>query len=311
MADNALTGSHIASFKGVKLHKYLSVIVDTRGPRVVVHEFPFRDGAAIETLGRRPHRTEWTVTFTGPDWLDQFMELAQAIDADPSGLLVHPIYGQMQVVCEGFNRATVNVVEATDTIVVPLTFIEDALDKNLDTETTVASATQDLYTYVDDFNSSTSSYDASTQQTCATFSGGASAFATAALASVQTQVADPSLAVQLDAIAQNLGLVQAALLASPLAAQSVAQVYDALAAAELVAAQCYVISDQIALETTSYIRLVVQGRTSITVLAQRIFGANAISYIDLMLQLNPQITDPTNIPAGAVMIIPAAAQVFT
>jgi prophage DNA circulation protein len=99
MAENLLTGSSIASFKGIELHRYLVSFTDSRGPRTVVHEFPKRDGARIEVMGRRPHRTEFQLVFTGPNWIATLKQLVAAIDADASGLLVHPIYGQMQVVC--------------------------------------------------------------------------------------------------------------------------------------------------------------------------------------------------------------------
>lgn len=310
MAENALTGSHIAAFKGIELHKNLSVFVDSRGPRVVVHEFPFRDGAKIETLGRRPHRTDWTVTFTGPSWKDDFLELAQAIDDAPGGLLVHPIYGQMQVVCQGFDRATVNVVEATNTIVVPLTFIEDQLDIGLDENATTASVKQDTDVAIEEFDVAVEDYvSAVCAAACASFSSLATTFAAAALLSAQSQTADASLFAQLEGISAQLGVVQAALQTDPLAAESVAQVYDALAASEVVFSQCMALSEQITLETVSFVRHVVQGRTSITILAQRLYGNAAINYIDQLLALNPHVTDPTNIQAGTVLLVPIASTV--
>jgi hypothetical protein len=62
MAQNALTGASIASFKGIELHRYLVSFTDSRGPRTVVHEFPKLDGARIEVMGRKPARTEWQLT---------------------------------------------------------------------------------------------------------------------------------------------------------------------------------------------------------------------------------------------------------
>lgn len=310
MAENALTGSHIAAFKGIELHKNLSVFVDSRGPRVVVHEFPFRDGAKVETLGRRPHRTDWTVTFTGPKWKDDFLELARSIDDAPGGLLVHPIYGQMQVVCQGFDRATVNVVEATNTIVVPLTFIEDQLDVGLDEQATTASVKQDTDVAIEEFNTAAEPYTSTTAVAAvASFSSLATTFAAAALASAQNQTADASLFAQIEGLSAQLGATQAALQADPVAAQSVAQVYDVLAASEVVLSQCMALSDQISLETVSFERYVVQGRTSITIVAQRLYGNAAINYIDQLLALNPHVVDPTNIPAGTILLVPVASQV--
>lgn len=306
-AENLLTGSNVAAFKGIELHKYLQVIVDSRGPRVVVHEFPFRDGAKVETLGRKPHRTDWTITITGPDWKDTFLELAQAIDDAPGGLLVHPIYGQMQVVCQGFDRAVVNVVEATDTITVPLTFIEDQTDLGLDLQQTTASVAQDATAAVQGFQTEAEIYKAlDSVAAAADYAELATSFISAALLSAQSQTVDASLSSQVDAIGEQLVLVQATMQADPLAQDSVAQVYGVLAAAEVVYSMCLTLADQILLETVSFERLVVQGRTSIAVLAQARYGSNAINMIDPMLRLNPHITDPTNIPAGAVLLLPIA-----
>lgn len=302
---NALTGSHIAAFKGIELHKNLSIIVDSRGPRVVTHEFPLRDGARIETLGRRPHQTDWTITFVGPTWKDDFLRLAASIDDSPSGLLVHPIYGQMQVVCRGFDRATINLVDATDTITVPLSFIEDQVDLGLDQQQTVASVKQNTDASIASFLAAAAPYAAlATTAATSAFSASASTFSAAALSSVSDLTADASLPAQLDALSSQLSTVELALQADPLALESVAQVSDALDAAELVVSNCLQLAEQISLVTVSYVREVVQGRTSIAVLAQRRYGNDAINKIDLILTLNPKITDPTNIPAGSIVFMP-------
>jgi hypothetical protein len=57
MAQNLFTGASIASFKGIELHRYLVGFTDSRGPRVVMHELPKLDGARLEVMGRRPHKT--------------------------------------------------------------------------------------------------------------------------------------------------------------------------------------------------------------------------------------------------------------
>lgn len=302
---NALTGSHIAAFKGIEIHENLQVIVDSRGPRVVVHEFPFKDAAKIEAMGRKPHHTEWTITFTGDTWMSDFLQLSDSIDAAPAGLLVHPIWGQMQVVCQGFDRSTVNVVEATNTITLQLAFVEDVQDLGLDQQATVASVAQDTSASIASFQDTSSPYtSASATATALSYASMASNFTIASSSAAQNQTADPSLSAQLTLIGEQLGLVEAAMQADPLASQSVAGVYDVLAAAELVFSQCLVLSQQLQLQTVQYKRVTTGGRTTIVTVAQAEFGSDAINYIDQILQLNPQLTDPSNIPPNTTIVLP-------
>ena len=59
-AQNVLTGSSIASFKGIELHRYLISLTDSRGPRIVTHEPRLSDGeyrVQIEITKQNEHAT--------------------------------------------------------------------------------------------------------------------------------------------------------------------------------------------------------------------------------------------------------------
>jgi prophage DNA circulation protein len=305
MADNVLTGSSIASFKGIELHRYLVSFTDSRGPRVVEHSFPKRDGGKQEVMGRRPHRTEWQLTFTGPNWITTLKQLVASIDADPSGLLVHPIYGQMQVVCQGFDRAVVNLPEATDTISVPLAFVED--DQALDDASVsqgVAAQQQNVTSSVADFQTAAAPYSApATVTATAALASAANAYATAAAAAALSNTIDPSLDSKLATVALSTEAAIAAISIDPLGVGTAAT-YDALAAAEVVYSACQDLADAALADGPAVVEYVVAGTTSIAVLAAALYGKDALVYIDQLLSLNP-IPDPTAIPSGTVLLVPS------
>jgi prophage DNA circulation protein len=301
---NVLTGSRIAAFKGIELHTYLQVITDSRGPRVVVHEFPNRDGAKTETLGRKPHRTSWQLTFTGTGWIDTLLELVRSIDDDPNGLLVHPIYGQMQVTCGGFDRSVVNIPDATDTVTIEVSFTEDQTDLGLVEQQGLAAKQQGVSSAVADFQDAASQWsDTGTVSAVESLASAATTYADVAFTAATTLVVDPSLGPRLDAVGAALATAEQALLGDSHGLGSM-QTYDALAMAEVVYAACLDLADEVALETTGFQQFTVQGPTSIAVLAAQVYGQGALSKIDQILTLN-DLPDPTNIPAGTVLTLPA------
>jgi hypothetical protein len=308
---NLLTGSQIASFTPdggdtFELHESLQVITDSRGPRVVVHEFPNRDGAKVETLGRRPHKTEWQLTFVGVTWLTQLTTLVAAIDASPGGLLVHPIYGQMRVVCQGFDRSVLDIVNATDTVTLPLVFIEDQVDLTLADQQGLAALQQQVSTSIDDFNAELGSYnDTGTLSAGSTLSSNASSYADAAFTAASTNNVDPSLGAQLGSVGSALSSFEAAIAQDSTAAQSIAQSYNVLAAAEVIYMACLDLADEVAFVTSGATEYVVPGLTSIAVLAAARYQQRAISVLDEILRLNADvIDDPTAIPEGTRLILP-------
>jgi prophage DNA circulation protein len=128
MPTPVITDFQGCSFKGFDLSRNLVEWKDTRQPSIAVHRFIKKDGGEVEVLGRKPHQAKITLAYAGPTWRSDWLPLAAALDQDPTGLLVHPVYGQMPAVCEGFADATMNVEVAPNLYIVPLSFVEDQLD---------------------------------------------------------------------------------------------------------------------------------------------------------------------------------------
>lgn len=320
---NLLTGSQISSFtpdsngallspfdtstgQKFELHKYLQRVTDTRGPRVVIHEFPYRDGAKIETLGRRPHRSQWDLLFNGPDWLTLLTSLVKAIDASPSGMLVHPIYGQMRVVCHGIDPSVLEVAQFTDTVTLSLVFTEDQTDLGVQEQQGVAAKKQDVDNSASDFQTASEVYrDVATVQAVAGLVNLALTFSESAFAAVVTNSPDPSLGVQLEQLGAALATAEAAIGVDSFAQRSIAQTYDAIVAGEVLFAACLDLADEVELETVGFEIYIVPGPTSIAVLAAKKYGPRAIDVLDQILRLNAQvISDPTAIPEGVTLTLP-------
>ncbi len=106
------------------------------------HRFPKRDGARQEDMGRGPRTYTARLEFTGPDCAQDFSDFERAVDANPAGLLNHPIVGQWRAFCSG-PQYDVDFSRGLDHIHVNVTFDEDTLDADLSEQTPdVATAAQ-------------------------------------------------------------------------------------------------------------------------------------------------------------------------
>lgn len=94
------------SWKGFDLSRFVTDWKDTRQPGLAVHRYFGRDGGEVERIARKPHEAKVTLAFAGPSWRRDWLPIAASIDEDPAGPLVHPAYGQMQAVCQGFDAAS-------------------------------------------------------------------------------------------------------------------------------------------------------------------------------------------------------------
>ncbi|GFK94418.1 hypothetical protein NNJEOMEG_02263 [Fundidesulfovibrio magnetotacticus] len=82
-----------ASFKGVKLA--VCSTSDTAERAQVRHEYPYRDGAEVEDLGRRARSVRLQAVFWGKDYEAGLRKLLDALDKPGPGELVHPVFGSM------------------------------------------------------------------------------------------------------------------------------------------------------------------------------------------------------------------------
>jgi prophage DNA circulation protein len=91
--------------------------------RVTIHEYPFRDTATAEDLGKKPRSFSITAYLGSADIEPQRTALINACyETAGAGLLVHPTLGQLTAVCTGFSYSwdkSVSGYEAYN-----LTFVE-------------------------------------------------------------------------------------------------------------------------------------------------------------------------------------------
>ena len=83
-----------ASFRGVDFHVEESGL--EFGRRVQVHQYPQRDRAWPEDLGRAPRAITFTAFVVGDDYIQRAERLMAALETKGGGTLVHPEHGTMQ-----------------------------------------------------------------------------------------------------------------------------------------------------------------------------------------------------------------------
>lgn len=84
-----------ATFRGVKL----SVLsTDDAAERAQVrHEYPYRDGAEVEDLGRRARTIHVQAIVWGKEYETDLRKLLEALDKPGPGELIHPVFGSINV----------------------------------------------------------------------------------------------------------------------------------------------------------------------------------------------------------------------
>jgi len=84
-----------ASFRGVTFA--VASARDATERAQVRHEYPYRDGAEIEDMGRRPRTFTMQAVFWGDDYADYLNDLIVALDIPGPGELIHPVFGSVTV----------------------------------------------------------------------------------------------------------------------------------------------------------------------------------------------------------------------
>lgn len=89
-----------ASFRGVPFD-----VIATRDDverALVQHEYPYRDGAEIEDMGRRPRKVTFRAVFWGEDYEEAVTDLIEALDTPGKGELIHPVFGSLTMACPSY-----------------------------------------------------------------------------------------------------------------------------------------------------------------------------------------------------------------
>jgi prophage DNA circulation protein len=84
-----------ATFRGV-FFAVISARDDVERAQVQ-HEYPYRDGAEIEDMGRRPRKFTIRAVFWGDDYADYLADLVDTLDTPGPGELIHPVFGSITV----------------------------------------------------------------------------------------------------------------------------------------------------------------------------------------------------------------------
>lgn len=88
-----------ASFRGVPL--LVPSESTTEGPKTATHEFVNSDRRFVENLGRFPSKYALTAIVHGQDAIAKRDRLRAALNQPGPGILVHPVYGRVEVAVEG------------------------------------------------------------------------------------------------------------------------------------------------------------------------------------------------------------------
>ena len=84
-----------ASFRGVTFEVQT---VEDRGEKALcVHEYPYRSGAEVEDLGRKPRVIPVTAIFWGVAYESRIKALVAAFEEAGPGELIHPVFGSLTV----------------------------------------------------------------------------------------------------------------------------------------------------------------------------------------------------------------------
>lgn len=89
-----------ASFRGAIF--YCEHDARASGRRVAVHEYPKRDTPYSEDMGKRAVRHPISAYLVGPNYVGERDSLISALEREGPGMLIHPLLGQMQVICETY-----------------------------------------------------------------------------------------------------------------------------------------------------------------------------------------------------------------
>ena len=84
-----------ASFRGVRFE--VESVQDSGEKALCVHEYPYRSGAEVEDMGRKPRVIPVTAIFWGTSYESGIRQLVAAFEETGPGELIHPVFGSITV----------------------------------------------------------------------------------------------------------------------------------------------------------------------------------------------------------------------
>lgn len=304
-----VTGWRGASFGGVDFARNVVRWEDTRDRRGKTHEYIKRDGGEGEDTGRAPHVSVIHLAYIGPTWMADYKRLQAAIDDNPIQTLVHPIHGSM-------TARSVSVVGHMDIEGSPnlyevvARFEESQVDTNVTADGNVTTqgptAKQQAVTGAATGLQTSAAPFPSALIAVNNVIAAASLYASSAVASVQAQAADPTLAQQLANVQTLTNTAITVILADSHAAPGVSD--PAVMAAELLYDTCTQMDDSVRALRPRLALFVVPIDMHITALAQFLYGPvkGPTREAEILVNNANIITDPAYILAGTQLQVAPA-----
>lgn len=135
-----------ASFGGYKFE--VEATDDSYARRFAQYQFPWRDGADIDDMGRGPRSTRLTAVFQGADYESKLGGFIALVDTGETMLFIHPILGQYD--------AKINIgnvrhsPDDRDACTVDIEVIEDGTSTQLDELFSIESLEDEVTAEIDD-----------------------------------------------------------------------------------------------------------------------------------------------------------------
>lgn len=308
MAKNLIAGDPI-TFKGLNLHTYLTGWQDTRKPGLAYHRFLKRDGGMTENMGREPHviRADLAFIFSGENGqkqLDDCRRIVKSIDDDPSGLLDHPLYGQMKVTCQGVEGASQNIEQAKDLYMLPLVFIENNIaPTDINAPDGPLAFQAKVTEFTDSLTNKITSYVVAADA-IANVCAQALSFSAAAVSSFVNNVLNASLSSQLNTLATYSIAATIAIQADPFAAAQPPTAYDAIRLVEQTYDACVQMLSSISLGRPQWFTFTVPYTMPLVLIAARFYPEDAIARQEEILSNNPgKVPNPAAVTMGTVLVL--------
>lgn len=109
----------------------LENVGDSGGRRLAIYEYPYRDGQAIEDLGRKGEKFVFNLTFFGPRYRDRYIEFYQkVIEQRAQGILTHPSIGDITARLSDYEF--IHSHDQFNAVKLRCTFVEDSTTNTRD-----------------------------------------------------------------------------------------------------------------------------------------------------------------------------------
>lgn len=115
---------------------------DDYSRRIVQYNYPYKDGAELEDLGREPRPSSFRAIFFGNDYLPLLVDFLKEVDKGETRTLQHPLFGQWEARCV---RAVVDHEHSRrNSAAVDLEFLEDGVNTEIPDVFSVGTAQEAL-----------------------------------------------------------------------------------------------------------------------------------------------------------------------